>query len=488
MSDTAAWVQDEMATLNLGHKKRNDRLRLVIGDLAAVPAASIPGAVGGGRAEVEATYRLFDNGEVKFEAVLEPHYEATLQRVRQQAVVVLAQDTSEIDLTRPHQQVRGAGPLGAGSRRGLFVHPLLALTADGVPLGSLWTKVWTRAEPSGPRLDQATRERQRQQTPIEKKESQRWITGLQQAHRVATMAPGTEVIAVADSEADIFELLVEGQRGGAAWIVRACYDRSLQRAEDADAEADADTATSISQAVQAAAVVSTYEVSVRGREPKVPGETRGRHQARESRTATVEVRACTVSLKASRRPDRQLPVVTVNVVRVQEINPPAGEQSIEWLLLTSLPITTKEQILRVIKTYSLRWMIELFFRVLKQGCRIEERLFETVERLQRYLAVALIVSWRVLYVTRLGRDFPDLNCETVFEPSEWKAVYQVTQKKAPPQTPPTLQAMVRMVAQLGGYVNRPRDDEPGAETVWKGLQRMHDMAHCWDLFGPDRRT
>ena len=114
MSDTAAWVQDEMATLNLGHKKRNDRLRLVIGDLAAVPAASIPGAVGGGRAEVEATYRLFDNGEVKFEAVLEPHYEATLQRVRQQAVVVLAQDTSEIDLTRPHQQVRGAGPLVAG--------------------------------------------------------------------------------------------------------------------------------------------------------------------------------------------------------------------------------------------------------------------------------------------------------------------------------------------------------------------------------------
>ena len=227
---------------------------------------------------------------------------------------------------------------------------------------------------------------------------------------------------------------------------------------------------------------------MRGREPKVSCETRGRRQARESRTATVEVRACTVSLKASRRPDRQLPVVTVNVVRVQEINPPAGEQSIEWLLLTSLPITTKEEILRVIKTYCLRWMIELFFRVLKQGCRIEERLFETVERLQRYLAVALIVSWRVLYVTRLGRDFPDLNCETVFEPSEWKAVYQVTQKTAPPQTPPTLQAMVRMVAQLGGYVNRPRDDEPGAETVWKGLQRMHDMAHCWDLFGPDGRT
>ena len=266
--------------------------------------------------------------------------------------------------------------------------------------------------------------------------------------------------------------------------MRACYDRALSRVQGAAADA----ATRISQAVQAAAVVSTYAVKVRGREPKVDCETRGRRQARKSRTATVEVRACTVTLKAPYRPGRKLSDVTVHVVRVREINPPSGEEPIEWLLLTSLPITTAEEILRVIKTYCVRWMIEIFFRVLKQGCRVEQRRFETIERMQRYLAVALIVSWRVLYVTRLGRDFPDLSCEAVFEPSEWKAVFQVTQKQTPPKTPPTLQAMVRMVAQLGGYVNRPRTDEPGAETIWKGLQRMHDMAHCWDLFGPGSRT
>ena len=76
----------------------------------------------------------------------------------------------------------------------------------------------------------------------------------------------------------------------------------------------------------------------------------------------------------------------------------------------------------------------------------------------------------------------------MFESSEWKAVYQVTQKQTPPKTPPTLQALVRTVAQLGGYVNRPRTDEPGAEPIWKGLQRMHDMAHRWDLFGPGSRS
>jgi hypothetical protein len=313
----------------------------------------------------------------------------------------------------------------------------------------------------------------------------RWVVGLQQAHRVAAEAPNTEVISVADSEADIFELLVEGQSldGRAQWIVRACQDRALRREEN---EAD-DTATSVLQAVKASACVATYEVDVRGRKPKTSCETRGRRQARESRTAAVEVRACSITLRAPSRHDRKLPDVKVNVVWVHELNPPAGEEPIEWLLLTSLPIATAEQVLDIIQSYCLRWMIELFFRVLKQGCKVEKRRFETIERVERFLAVAMIVAWRTLYVTRLGRDFPDLDCEAVFEPSEWRAVYQVTQKRTPPKSPPKLQEMVRMVAQLGGYVNRKRADEPGAETIWKGLQRMHDMAQCWDLFGPGRR-
>lgn len=485
MAITAAWVEAEMATVDLGHQARNKRLKSVIGDLAAMPAASIPAAVGGGRAETEAAYRLFENEAVEFDAILAPHFQATLERVRQQRTVVVSQDTSEIDLTRPEQQVQGAGPLDDGARRGCFLHPLLALTSEGIPLGTLWVESWTRQEPTGEVLARAEKDKRRKQTPIEEKESHRWVVGLQQAHRVAAEAPDTEVISVADSEADIFELLVEGQslEGRAHWIVRACQDRALQRKKNAEDDA----AKSVLQAVTSAASVTTYEVNVRGREAKVRCETRGRRQPRESRTATVEVRACTVTLRAPFRHDRKLPDVTVNVVWVHEHNPPEGEEPIEWLLLTSLPITTATQVLRIIQSYCLRWMIELYFRVLKQGCKVEQRRFETIDRVERFLAVALIVAWRTLYVTRLGRDFPDLDCEAVFEPSEWKAVYQVTQKRTPPKTPPKLQVMVRMVAQLGGYVNRKRADEPGAETIWKGLQRMHDMAQCWDLFGPGRR-
>ena len=109
-------------------------------------------------------------------------------------------------------------------------------------------------------------------------------------------------------------------------------------------------------------------------------------------------------------------------------------------------------------------MMEIFFRVLKSGCRVEERRFEAMDRLLPCLAVYLIVAWRVLYLCRLGRSCPEISCEAVFEPAEWKSVYVVVRREPPPKVAPKLQEMIRLVAQLGGYVNRKRDDEPGPQT------------------------
>jgi len=173
---------------------------------------------------------------------------------------------------------------------------------------------------------------------------------------------------------------------------------------------------------------------------------------------------------------------------VREPDPPAGDVPVEWLLLTSLPIDNAEAVRQVIEYYCIRWMVEVFFRTLKSGCRAEERRFEHIDRQLRCLAVYLIVAWRTLYVCRLGRACPEINCEAIFEPAEWRSVYRVVQNKPPPRQPPTLGAMVRMIAQLGGYVDRPRRDPPGPQTVWLGLQRMHDFALCWELFGPEAKT
>ena len=227
-----------------------------------------------------------------------------------------------------------------------------------------------------------------------------------------------------------------------------------------------------------------HTIRVRGRKAKVSCETRGRRQPRQSRQAEVEVRAANVTLRPPWRSDRQLPEVGVQVVLVREVDPPPDDEPVEWLLLTSLPVDEEEQVRQVIEYYCGRWMIEVFFRVLKSGCRVEERRFEHLDRLLSCLAVYLIVAWRTLYLCRLGRSCPEICCEVVFEPSEWKSVWKVVRRSTPLNTPPPLGEMIRLVAQLGGYVNRKHRDPPGPQTIWMGLQRMHDFALCWERFGP----
>lgn len=473
----APWVAEEVKTARLHDKRLNQRFAAVLSQLAARPTDSIPAACGA-RAEMVAAYRFCENEKASFEAVLAPHCDATRQRIASQPVVIISHDTTEIEVTRPEQQVTGAGPLDGDSRRGALLHAMHAFSPDGTPLGTLYATALVREE--GTVCASLTRA-ERAAIPIEDKESHRWVTTLQQANEEARRCPTTQFVSVADSEADIYEVLIEGTResGRSNWIVRACQNRALLR-EDRENPGE----KYIREFVLQQPVLFEKTIQVRGRKAKVACESRGRRQPRESRQAEVVVRAARMTLRPPWRPDRKLPPVTVNVVLVSEVNPPPGDEPIEWLLLTDLPIDSVEHVRRTIEYYCVRWMIEVFFRVLKSGCRVEERLFEYMDRLLTCLALYMIVAWRTLYVCRIGRSCPEISCEAIFEPAEWKSVWKVVHRKDPPPEPPTLGCFIRLVAQLGGYVNRRRDDPPGPQTVWIGLQRMHDFATCWLLFGP----
>jgi hypothetical protein len=475
----APWVVEEMRTLSLNDKRLNDRLQQVLEMLAGRPTASIPAACGG-YAEMVAAYRLFDNDKVNFAKVLQPHVDTTWRRIEEQSVVLLVQDTTEVDLTRPVQQVVGAGSLDGSGRRGVFLHLLHALTPEGTPLGTVHAAAWARDEetPSCSKLSSF----QRVSTPIEQKESYRWVVALQQAREAAQRCSHTHFVCIADSEADIYELLAEGmaEPRAADWIVRACHDRALKPKPKTDGaqevpppEDQAAAQRKLRERVLAAPVLFTHTIQVRGRKTKYHCEKRGRRQPRESRRAEVEVRAAQVTLRPPWRPGSKLPQVSINVVLVREVNPPADSPAVEWILLTSLPIQTLDEVRQVVQYYCARWLIEVFFRTLKSGCRVQERLFEHVDRLLPCLAVYLIVTWRTLLVCRLGRECPEISCEAIFEPAEWRSVYQVVHREPPPSTPPTLEEMVRMVAQLGGYVNRKRNDPPGYRG---GLSVKVDLA------------
>ena len=474
----APWVMDETKTARLNDKRLNRRLAEVLSQLAARPTASIPAACGG-RAEVVAAYRFCANEKTSFEAVLQPHLDATRERMAAQPVVILPQDTTEVDVTRPEQEVADAGPLDGDSRRGALLHLMHAFTPDGTPLGTVLANPWVRdEEPVCAGLSRA----ERAAIPIEEKESHRWVVTHQRAKEEAERCPTTHFICVADSEADIYELLAEATREPSriGWIVRACQNRALVCESGENHEEK-----HLRECVLQQPVLFEKTIYVRGRKAKVACETRGQRQPRKSREATVAVRAARVTLRPPWRPDRTLPPVTVNVVLVSEVNPPPGNEPVEWMLFTNLPINTIAQVEQILQCYGSRWMIEVFFRVLKSGCRVEEQRFESMDRMLTCLAIYLIVAWRTLYVCRLGRSCPEMSCEAVFEPAEWKSTWKIVRREDPPAAPPPLGVFVRMVAQLGGYVNRKRDDPPGPQTVWIGLQRVHDFATCWQMFGPD---
>jgi hypothetical protein len=466
----APWAKEEMEAAHFGDERLDVRLVTLVSALGSRPNLSIPAACKG-RAEMAAAYRFFDNDKVTFERVLEPHRGRTRERMAREKVVLLVQDTTEVDVTRPEQRVEGAGELD-GSRHGFLLHEMQAFTPAGIPLGTASAEVLIRSEVS--HASEAEKFRKRQQTPIEEKESMRWLTGLREARAVAQALPETQCVCIADSEADIYELFAE-PRGEKPleWLIRACRDRALEGQE-----------SHLRAQVLTTPVLYEVKLGVRARRAKTAAETKKRHVTRSAREATVEVRATTLTLRPSRRHDRELPPVTVNVVLVSEINPPANEPPIEWILVTTLPIRTVDEVRTVVEYYCVRWTIEILFRTLKSGCRIEQRLFEHIDRLLPCVALYLIVAWRTLFLCHMSRECPDIDCETILEPCEWKAVWATVQRETPPKSPPKLAVMVHLIAQLGGYVERPKS-EPGPQTLWIGMQRMYDLAWAWESFGPE---
>jgi hypothetical protein len=477
------WIVDELQTVDLPDRRLNGRLALLLDRFSRKPQASFPQALKG-RAELEAAYRFFGNPRTPPADILAPHYDATLGRIRRHPVALLAQDTSEIDLTRPREVV--GGPLSDAKRTGLLIHPVLAFSPDGLPLGCIHLEQWSRDFEDFGKGDSA------EGRPIEEKESYRWLEGFRQACRVAAAAPDTEIICISDSEGDVYEALQEAYaRPGprrARFIVRACQDRCLAPGAAVvgfGAGPAEPAAGKLFAAVAATGVLALRTIRV-SRRVALPTETRQRKKARPGRVAEVSVRAARLTLRGPARPGGRPANQEVHAVLVREEEPPAGQEAVEWLLLTDLPINTAEEVVRVVASYGVRWQAEVFFRVLKGGCRVEQRQLEDEGRYATLLAVYLIVAWRVLYLTLRGRQEPDVSCEVVFDPEEWRAAYTVVQGQAPRQAP-RLGEMTAVVAELGGYIRGARRRPPGPKVMWLGLQRLADIVRCWHAFGPGQK-
>ncbi len=480
----ADWVEEEFAGISFGDKRLESRLKVCISQATSMGESTPDRARS--KAELKATYRFVDNEKVTVEKILGEHNQQTRTRCGDQRKVYLIQDTTEVDLTKPKQTVQGAGPLGTDRRQGFFYHPLYAVAENGVPLGAVDQVMWTRDPES---LDVPPKERaaERKRASFEEKESCRWLEMMQSGEQIARSLPGTHFTMVADSEADIGELFSEARElpNNYDFIIRQSKPHSIVWASDSATGRPLE-GKSLEEALAKAAWRSTRTVSVGGREPPVlpDDKKRVRKQARTSREAELRIRAITVTIAGPRRPGGgSLPNVTLNVVEVLEEHPPEGEPPIRWILFTTHPIETIADIEAVLDGYCQRWAVELYFKTLKSGLKIEDMKYETLERYQTAFSMLTIVAWRVEYLKGATRSAPDSSCEKYFTKNEWIPIMMfVTCRPVDPTEPPTMAKFMTAIAELGGYINKKAQGPPGSKTIWRGMGRFEIIVKAYAAF------
>lgn len=461
----ASWTEEEFGAVDLGDARLERRLQIIAGDFFARPTMNIPQACGS-RAKAKAVYRFLDHPQVHLERVLSGHYQATSRRVAAYPVVLAVQDTTELNYSA-HPECAMLGPIGdrQSGRVGLLVHDTMAYNLEGTPLGLIDVQCWAR-DPE----DRGKRER-RYQLPIEQKESSKWLVSYQAAARLQAQCPGTRMVSVGDREADLYELFVEARAkaGQPEVLVRATRERKLAAHGPEEVEDQP-----LWDYVRGVAVAGQVELKM-PRRGHCPG-----------RTATLAIRFASVELKAPKRKPG-LGSVPLWAIAAEEVDAPARVEPIRWYLLTTLRVENLEQAVEKLRWNALRFQIEVYHRTLKSGCQIEERQLGDADRIEACLAIDMVVAWRIAHLTKLGREVPEVPCTVYFEEAQWQALVVFVTQGPPPAQPPTLREAVRMVAtRLGGFLGRKGDGEPGAQSLWWGLQRLDDITEMWCVVRGER--
>ncbi len=401
--------------------------------------------------------------------ILAPHRERTRQRMQGQRTVLCIQDGSDLNFTR-HGRCEGLGVIGrnqtGATARGLHLHATLVVSETGLPLGVLRAKL--DAPKPGP---VATRK---------KKKTYRWIEGLRDCAEVSRSLDGVRVVSVVDREADFFALFAE-QRASpeVELLVRAKQDRVLKRktrakAAGKSADPDPEQKRKLFGRLRSAPVRARMLLEVKRQSARIKASKQAARPRRPARVARMELRYETLTIPAPRGNPTGIPSLRLSVVHAREVAPPAQGKRLEWFLLTTLPVTDVETAQQLLRWYALRWRVEDYFRVLKTGCRVQQLQHQTAERLKRAIAMHAVIAWRIMLMTLLGREDPDLPAQLLFSDLEIRVLGAFAASRGFP-APEDLGAAVLVLARLGGYLARKHDPPPGHQLLWQGYVTLYGM-------------
>jgi hypothetical protein len=416
--DGPEWAQQEFGGADLGDQRLNQRLVDSARALGSIPGRAFCGVAQGDVAALKGYYRFIDKPDdcaVTMQAMLAPHRGRTLQRMKAQPTVLCIQDGTDLNYSSL-AQCEGLGFIGTnqtGARSaGLHLHSTLAVTPEGLPLGIL--NAQCEAPPAKPERD----DRLSSAIPIEEKKTFGWIQGLRDCEAMAAELPDTQLVCVMDREADFFELFDEQRRRDKVdLLVRAKHDRVTN------------DPLGLFDGIRSSAVKSRLLIPVPRQSARPKKSKQQARAGHPQRTAKVELRYREVELPAPKHHPGK-PPITLWVVHVREARPPAGAAPVEWFLLTTREITSVEQAQECLRWYCLRWRIEDWHRVLKSGCRIEALQHKTAGRLKRAIAINLVIAWRIMLMTLLGRQSPDLPADVLFSDLEIEVLQAYAKKTA----------------------------------------------------------
>jgi hypothetical protein len=449
----------EFVSAELGNSRRTDRLLRMLAACASAPEKSFP-EIAESRGQLEAFYRFFGNESVHYQAMLAPHAEETARRAAAVGKVLAVHDTTEFTFDAEKRR-SGLGRLRSASQ-GFLAHESLCLAADGSrrALGTLALKPWVRPP-------QNKKRKKRGLEFEESAETNRWVEQVDEAERV--VAGRAEVIHVMDADADGYFILAALAAKRQRFVVRLCKERAVQEAGERihlhDALADASVRFKIT-------------VPLSRRKAANAPAAKAKHPPREARDATLAFTAKRLRfLRPQHCSARRAPQssIEINVVHLNEVDPPEGAEPVEWILATEEPIKTRKQLEEIVEYYRARWTIEEFFRALKSGCAFERRQLESYDALLRALVLFLPIAWQLLRLRTVARDTPTTPATEVLSPVQIDVLRAKSSLKLPLR--PTARDVLLSVAALGGHLKN--NGEPGWIVLSRGFVKLDLLTEGW---------
>lgn len=453
--DLQQLAQEHFGAARLGDQRRTKRLVYTAEVLLAHPQGSLSQKLADWADQV-GCYRLLDAEAVTHAAVLEPHRQCTLAEMARHPVVLLLHDGTELDFGHIAAVREHLGQIGTGSGRGYICHNSLAVTPQRQVLG-LASQILHRRRA----VPEDETRFQRQEHPG--RESRLWIEGC----AASGSAAGTLQVDVADRLADVFEFLDYEVAAGRHFLIRCRHDRKLQGQDHVGADR---ICQKLWEYLEQLPLLATRQVkiSAQAARPKVP--------ARRARMARVTIRAGEVDLAvpwSARASSRGVPL-RLWVIQVREEHPPAGEEALEWVLLTDLDSGTPEAALEHVDWYGCRPLIEEFHKGQKTGAGIEQLQLEATERLEPAIALLSVTSVILLQLRELAhRPEAEAAPASSVVPEFWVELLSgwcYGEKREM-----SVQEFVLRLGKLGGHLNRKRDGLPGWLTLWRGWCRFQAM-------------